>query len=200
MAVESARHYTGTTKARALIVWLFSSQDPLRKIPGPTPLPFFGNALMLNPSLHMQLYEMAKTYGPIMRISIFNQSIIILNSADMCLEAFIRKGNIFILPTQVMLLKKNHKGLVKHPAVNQFNASCLSFQHPLIFKTRTVCMLEAWALMSHSFHPPAITTSLCNIYCWLWPLIISADFLKYTVYLSAGAQLTLMGICGAGVL
>lgn len=71
----------------------FFLQDPLRKIPGPTAWPLVGNALMLNPKrLHVQLCEMAKEYGPMMKIYMFNSPIVVVNSTDLCYDALNRNG------------------------------------------------------------------------------------------------------------
>lgn len=62
-------------------------------VPGPPPLPIVGNTLMINAKrLHMQLYDLAKKHGPVMKLMIFNEPVIILNSIDACLEAKLKRG------------------------------------------------------------------------------------------------------------
>lgn len=68
-------------------------QDPLRRVPGPVPLPLIGNALMLKPNrMHSQLYDWAGKYGPVMKFSIFHQPFVVLNSLEVCLEAKLNRG------------------------------------------------------------------------------------------------------------
>ena len=70
-------------------------QDPLRKIPGPRGLPLLGNVLEINPeSMHNKLYDIARQYGPVSKISVFNIPIVFLNSTDACLEALVKKGEL----------------------------------------------------------------------------------------------------------
>lgn len=48
---------------------------------------------MLKPErMHLQFSQFAEEYGPVFKISIFNQTIVVLNSAEICLEALTRKG------------------------------------------------------------------------------------------------------------
>ncbi|XP_067943113.1 cytochrome P450 1A1-like [Watersipora subatra] len=71
-------------------------KDPLRKIPGPKGLPLLGNTFSIKPEqMHVQLYDIAKKYGAVTKISLFNTPIVILNSTEACLEALIKKGTDF---------------------------------------------------------------------------------------------------------
>ena len=68
-------------------------------------LPVLGNILSLKvPDLHNQFYKMADQYGPIMRIYIFNVPIVIMNTADVCLEAFVKAGEYRSAKEQKVLL------------------------------------------------------------------------------------------------
>jgi len=72
-------------------------KDGLRRIPGPRGLPFFGNAFQLSPtSMHVQLYEMAQKYGPVMKFKIFTKTFVVLNTADVIHEATIKRDTDFI--------------------------------------------------------------------------------------------------------
>ncbi|XP_067941878.1 cytochrome P450 1A1-like [Watersipora subatra] len=72
-------------------------RDPIRKIPGPPGLPILGNVLSLNPSfLHIQLFEMARKYGAVMKLKIFTYPIVVINSKDACLEALIKAGTDYL--------------------------------------------------------------------------------------------------------
>ena len=84
--------YFQTNNYRSFEIWC-NLQDPIRKIPGPPGLPILGNVLSLNPSfLHIQLFEMARKYGAVMKLKIFTYPIVVINSKDACLEALIKAG------------------------------------------------------------------------------------------------------------
>lgn len=72
-------------------------QDPLRKIPGPVSLPLIGNVHLLDPTkMHVQMYEWAEKYGPVMKFSIFNKPYVVLNSLEGCLEAKHHRGKLHL--------------------------------------------------------------------------------------------------------
>lgn len=76
---------------------LYMLQDPLRKIPGPVSLPLIGNVHLLDPTkMHVQMYEWAEKYGPVMKFSIFNKPYVVLNSLEGCLEAKHHRGKLHL--------------------------------------------------------------------------------------------------------
>ncbi|KAF6034847.1 hypothetical protein EB796_006847 [Bugula neritina] len=71
-------------------------QDPLRKIPGPRGLPFIGNTLSVDPTkLHMILYDWAEKYGDIMKISLFNTPMVVVNSTELAYDVLVKTGTDF---------------------------------------------------------------------------------------------------------
>ena len=71
-------------------------QNDLRRIPGPTGWPVVGNVLQLSPTrMHVQLYELAQKYGPVMIIYIFTKPVVVLNTADVIYEAKIIRGMVY---------------------------------------------------------------------------------------------------------
>ncbi|XP_062903862.1 steroid 21-hydroxylase [Mobula hypostoma] len=77
-----------------------SRRDPaersLRSIPGPSALPLIGNLAEFNHRhLHVRLSELAKTFGPIYRLRLWGQDIIVLNSLDVIKEALVKRSSEF---------------------------------------------------------------------------------------------------------
>ncbi|KAF6034560.1 hypothetical protein EB796_007137 [Bugula neritina] len=84
--------------ALALLGYLFLKwlKDPLRKIPGPRGLPFIGNTLSVDPTkLHMILYDWAEKYGDIMKISLFNTPMVVVNSTELAYKVLVKTGTDF---------------------------------------------------------------------------------------------------------
>ncbi|KAF6034558.1 hypothetical protein EB796_007135 [Bugula neritina] len=84
--------------ALALLAYLFIKwlKDPLRKIPGPRGLPFIGNTLSVDPTkLHMILYDWAEKYGDIMKISLFNTPMVVVNSTELAYDVLVKTGTDF---------------------------------------------------------------------------------------------------------
>ncbi|XP_059827251.1 steroid 21-hydroxylase [Hypanus sabinus] len=68
----------------------------LRDIPGPSALPLIGNlAEFTHRRLHIRLSELAKTFGPIYRLRLWGQDIIVLNSLDVIKEALVKRSSAF---------------------------------------------------------------------------------------------------------
>ncbi|XP_072892676.1 steroid 21-hydroxylase [Hemitrygon akajei] len=68
----------------------------LRDIPGPSALPLVGNlAEFTHRHLHIRLSELAKTFGPIYRLRLWGQDIIVLNSLDVIKEALVKRSSEF---------------------------------------------------------------------------------------------------------
>ncbi|KAF6034555.1 hypothetical protein EB796_007132 [Bugula neritina] len=79
--------------AYLLFKWL---EDPLRKIPGPRGLPFIGNTLSFDQTkLHMILYDWAEKYGDIMKISLFNTTMVVVNSTELAYKVLVKSGTDF---------------------------------------------------------------------------------------------------------
>ena len=47
--------------------------------------------------MHVQLYELAQKYGPVMKIYIFTKPVVVLNTADVIYEAKIIRGMVCVL-------------------------------------------------------------------------------------------------------
>jgi len=82
-------------------------------------LPLFGNTFSINPTkLHMTLYDWAEKYGDIMRISLFNTPIVVVNSTEMAYEVLGRTGNVYLnninthtFLTVIVLILASNEGL-----------------------------------------------------------------------------------------
>ena len=46
--------------------------------------------------MHVQLYELAQKYGPVMKIYIFTKPVVVLNTADVIHEALIKRGMVYL--------------------------------------------------------------------------------------------------------
>ena len=46
--------------------------------------------------MHVQLYELAQKYGPVMKIYIFTKPVVVLNTADVIHEALIKRGIVYL--------------------------------------------------------------------------------------------------------
>ncbi|XP_032872805.1 cytochrome P450 2C50-like [Amblyraja radiata] len=63
-----------------------------RPVPGPRSLPLIGNlADLRRTSLHVHLRRLARTYGPIYRLRLLRQDIIVLNSSELIKEALVKR-------------------------------------------------------------------------------------------------------------
>ncbi|CAG7661517.1 unnamed protein product, partial [Allacma fusca] len=72
--------------------------------PGPTQLPFFGNALSIGKRPHAKFMEWAKIYGDIMTVRIFNKRIIMINDVNIARDAFNKlplTGRAYVEPFEV---------------------------------------------------------------------------------------------------
>lgn len=77
-------------------LWLFKKHRQSAPLPpGPRGLPFLGNLLSLKPNLHSCLAELAKPYGPIMKIKLGSHLCIVTSSASIAEEIFKEKDVIF---------------------------------------------------------------------------------------------------------
>ncbi|XP_051899460.1 steroid 21-hydroxylase [Pristis pectinata] len=67
-----------------------------RAVPGPSSLPLIGNLTDLrHKDLHVHLSELARTFGPIYRLRLWNQDIIVLNSLKLIKEALVKRSSEF---------------------------------------------------------------------------------------------------------
>ena len=84
--------------ASYLITKLLSrvSRSPYKLPPGPKPLPLIGNLFDL-PKDHDWVHwaKHRDVYGPISSVTVFNQTIIILNDLQAALDLFERRSNVY---------------------------------------------------------------------------------------------------------
>ena len=56
--------------------------------------------------MHVQLYELAQKYGPVMKIYIFTKPVVVLNTADVIHEALIKRGIVYLTVVHLNSLLK----------------------------------------------------------------------------------------------
>ncbi|XP_040262355.1 steroid 21-hydroxylase [Bufo bufo] len=80
--------YVGRSHTKCRLSGLGQNQH----LPRPTPLPFLGNLLDLGHSdLPRHFMRLAQKYGPVYRLSLWGQDIVVLNNAALIREALIKK-------------------------------------------------------------------------------------------------------------
>ncbi|CAH1775262.1 unnamed protein product, partial [Owenia fusiformis] len=68
-------------------------RDPLNSIPGPWPLPFLGNALMIDRTgPHHTILAIARKYGDICKVKILDKTLVVLSSKEFIHEALVTKS------------------------------------------------------------------------------------------------------------
>lgn len=75
---------------------LRKKNDGLKDIPGPPTVPFFGNYLSVRGKRkHLVYEEIAKQYGKICKVKLFNIDIVIVSSLEAIQELLVEKSLIF---------------------------------------------------------------------------------------------------------
>lgn len=67
----------------------------LAHLPGPKGLPILGTLLEKNPRLEFSCAKWTKSHGPVLRVPIFTQDLVILNSREAIYEALVQRGTDF---------------------------------------------------------------------------------------------------------
>ena len=73
--------------------------------------------------MHVQLYELAQKYGPVMKIYIFTKPVVVLNTADVIHEALIKRGIVYLNVVHLNSLLKTK--MIKKKLVIPFENNCV---------------------------------------------------------------------------
>uniref|UniRef100_UPI00398F6317 steroid 21-hydroxylase n=1 Tax=Pristiophorus japonicus TaxID=55135 RepID=UPI00398F6317 len=77
-------------------VGMLQKQRSQRELPGPPSLPIIGNLLDFRKGvLHLHLTRLAKAFGPIYRLRLWSQDIVVLNTTELIKEALVKRSADF---------------------------------------------------------------------------------------------------------
>lgn len=90
---------------------------------GPRALPIFGNILQLGDRPHEKMLEWTKKYGPIFKVYLGSELVVVLNGTDMVREAFIENDEEFAGRPKLYMIHATlkGKGLISSPYNSDFN-------------------------------------------------------------------------------
>uniref|UniRef100_T1IZ49 Cytochrome P450 n=1 Tax=Strigamia maritima TaxID=126957 RepID=T1IZ49_STRMM len=97
-----------------LLVWMFVDKfySKFRRYPpGPVNLPLVGALPFLGKKPFVKFAEWARIHGPVIRIRVGLKNVVVLNSYEAIVEAFVKKGKVFNHRNPVSLLRLEMKGL-----------------------------------------------------------------------------------------
>lgn len=89
---------------------------------GPVSLPFIGNMLQLGRRPYETLFKMWDIYGPIFRIKLGKETVVVLNGTDIIREALIKNGKEFAGRPKLYMIHATlkGKGLISSPYNSDF--------------------------------------------------------------------------------
>lgn len=101
-------------------LWSSLQSDPTSKIPGPPALPVIGNVHLIDmEKVHQQCTNWAARYGPVIRLQIFHDNLVVLNTPETIKEAMLgTKGKDFAGRPEMF-----------RALVSQYNQHDLAFQN-----------------------------------------------------------------------